>query len=62
MLYHILNISMKMSSFLAGISMLFELIFLDSGQGFFIGMAFFVLALILLGIGYKKAPQKDGFS
>ncbi|WP_256359356.1 hypothetical protein [Virgibacillus sp. SK37] len=34
--------------------MIIELVFLDSGRGFFIGMLFFVIAVILLGVGNKK--------
>lgn len=50
---------MKMSFFLAGVSMIIELLFLDSGRGLFIGMLFFVLAIILLAIGNKKISQKQ---
>ncbi|QQK79908.1 hypothetical protein HUG20_08435 [Salicibibacter cibi] len=53
------NILMKMSFFLAGVSMIIQLVFLDSGLGFFIGMLFFVLAIILLAIGNKKISQKQ---
>ncbi|WP_160112576.1 hypothetical protein [Salicibibacter kimchii] len=56
MIYIIL---MKISFFLAAVSMIIELVFLDSGQGFFIGMLFFVLALILLAIGNKRISLQE---
>ena len=53
------NVLMKISFTLAAVVMIIDLVFLDSGRGFFIGMLLFVVAIILLAIGNKKISQKQ---